>query len=106
MCLVDDLLKAIGHQEYKRRKVSDSEIITTAIVSTPHFGGHLEKAKGFMKMTGLSPAMLDKSRFCRRFYSLNSLLYSLFFQMTQYLEDFSGARDYKIDSFPVAGCDT
>jgi hypothetical protein len=104
-CLVDDLLKAIGHQEDKRRKVSDSEIITTAIVSSLYFGGHLDNARGFMKMTGLSPAMLDKSRFCRRFHNLESLLYSLFFQMGQYLKDISGARDYIIDSFPVAVCD-
>lgn len=31
-CLVDDLLKEIGHKEDNRRRVSDSEIITTAIV--------------------------------------------------------------------------
>jgi hypothetical protein len=66
-CLVDDLLKAIGHQKDIRRKISDSEIITTAIISSLYFGGHLDNARGFMKMTGLSPAMLDKSRFCRRF---------------------------------------
>ncbi len=27
-CIVDDILKGIGHQEDVRRKVSDSEIIT------------------------------------------------------------------------------
>lgn len=30
-CLVDDLLQGIGHKEDNRRKVSDSEIITTAL---------------------------------------------------------------------------
>ena len=31
-CLVDDLLKAIEHKEHPFRKISDSEVITTAIV--------------------------------------------------------------------------
>jgi len=104
-CLVDDLLKGIGHLEDRRRKVSDSEIITTAIVSALYFGGHLDNARGFMKMTKLSPQMLDKSRFCRRLHSLEALLCSMFFQVGQYLKDISGARDYIIDSFPVAVCD-
>jgi hypothetical protein len=61
--------------------------------------------QGFYEEMGLSPGMLDKSRFCRRFHNLESLLYSLFFQVGQYLKDISGARDYIIDSFPVAVCD-
>ncbi len=39
-CIVDDLLKGIGHQEDGRRKVSDSEVMTTALVSSLYFGGH------------------------------------------------------------------
>ena len=104
-CFVDDLLKEIGHKEDIRRKVSDSEIITTAIVSALYFGGHLDNGRGFMKLTKLSPAMLDKSRFCRRLHDLEGLLWSLFYQVGQYLKDISGASDYIIDSFPVAVCD-
>lgn|GEM_PF-5591986 len=32
-CWVDDLLNGVGHKEYCRVKVSDSEVITTAIVA-------------------------------------------------------------------------
>ena len=66
-CFVDDLLKEICHTEDILRKVSDSGIITTLIVSALYFGGHLDNGQGFMKMTRLSPAMLDKSRLCRNF---------------------------------------
>ncbi len=104
-CLVDDLLKGIDHKEHPFRKISDSEVLTTAIVSALYFGGHLDNARGFMKMTKLSPQMLDKSRFCRRLHNLESLLCSLFFQIGQYLKDISGAADYIVDSFPVAVCD-
>lgn len=104
-CLVDDVLKGIGHKEDNRRKVSDSEVITTAIVSALYFGGHQDNARSFMKMTKLVPVMLDKSRFCRRLHNLEGLICSLFFQIGQYLKDISGAGDYIIDSFPVAVCD-
>ena len=104
-CLVDDLLKSIEHKEHAFRKVGDSEVITTAIVSALYFGGHLDNARGFMKMTKLSPQMLDKSRFCRRLHNLESLICSLFLQIGQYLKDISGAADYIVDSFPVAVCD-
>ncbi len=104
-CLVDDLLKGIGHPEDCRRKVSDSEVITTSIVSALYFGGHLDNARQMMRMTGMVPQMLDKSRFCRRLHKLESLLCMLFFQIGQHIKAIAGASDYVIDSFPVAVCD-
>jgi hypothetical protein len=104
-CIVDDILKGIGHQEDSRRKVSDSEIITTALVSALYFGGHMDNSRGFMKMTKLIPAMLDKSRFNRRLHQLAELLFSIFYQIGHYLKSIAGAAEYIIDSFPVAVCD-
>lgn len=104
-CFVDDLLKGTGRQEDNRRKVSDSEIITSAIISALYFGGHLDNGRHFMKMTGLSPLMLDKSRFNRRLHALSDLLFQLFFQIGQHLKTLAGASDYVVDSFPVAVCD-
>jgi len=104
-CIVDDILKGIGHGEDSRRKVSDSEIITTALVSALYFGGHLDNSRGFMKMTKLIPAMLDKSRFNRRLHQLAELLFSIFYQIGHYLKSIAGASEYVIDSFPVAVCD-
>ena len=39
-CLVDDILKGINHEEDKRRKVSDSEVLTIALVSAMYFSGN------------------------------------------------------------------
>ena len=36
-CIVDDMLKACGHKEDIRIRVSDSEIITKAIISALYF---------------------------------------------------------------------
>jgi hypothetical protein len=104
-CTLDDLLKGIGHREPCGRKMSDSEVITTALVSALYFGGHLDNGRNMMKMTGMVPQMLDKSRFCRRLHQLEALLCSLFFQVGQQLKIIAGASDYVIDSFPVAVCD-
>ncbi len=103
--IVDDLLKGVHHQEPLNRKVSDSEVITTALVAALYFGGHLDNARGFMKMTALVPGMLDKSRFSRRLHGLTELLCTLFFQVGQHLKDLAGAADYVVDSFPVAVCE-
>lgn len=104
-CLVDDILKGIGHREDSRRKVSDSEVITTAIVSALYFGGHIDHSRNMLKMTRMIPQMLDKSRFCRRLHQLEGLLCSLFFQIGQQLKSIAGVSDYVVDSFPVAVCD-
>ncbi|XZF12423.1 IS982 family transposase [Chitinophagaceae bacterium MMS25-I14] len=104
-CIVDDLLKGLRHYEPPRRKVSDAELITTVLVSALYFGGHWDHGRNFMKMTGMVPQMLDKSRFCRRLHQIEPLLCQLFFQLGHCLKMFAGADDYVIDSFPVAVCD-
>jgi hypothetical protein len=102
---VDDVLKSIGHKEDTRVTMSDSEVLTTAIVSALYMGGHFDNGRGFMKTRGLIPHMLSKSRFNRRLHHLAPLLFDIFFQMGQHIKDIAGAMDYILDSFPVAVCD-
>ena len=61
-CIVDDLLKAIGHEDDCRRELSDSEVITTALVAAFNFGGNVERGRSFLQETGLMPRMLSRSR--------------------------------------------
>jgi len=56
-CFIDDLLKTSHHYEDSRRQVSESEVISTAMVSSLYFGGHQDKARQFMKMTGMVPSL-------------------------------------------------
>ena len=104
-CLVDDLLKGVNHLEDSRRKVSDAEIITTAIVSAKYFGGHYFHAIHYMKEMRLIPRMLDKSRFCRRVHKIGILIYGLFMQVGFILKEVCCTMEYVIDSFPVSVCD-
>ena len=103
-CLIDDILQGIDHKEDVRRRVSDSEIILTAIVSSTSFYGNHYSAVKFMKQYGFIPEMLDKSRFNRRLHNVGSLLYELFEIVSSYFKDLCCEMHYIIDSFPVAVC--
>ena len=103
-CLIDDILQGIAHKEDIRRRVSDSEIILTAIVSSTSFYGNHNSAIKFMKQYGFIPNMLDTSRFNRRLHKVGSLLYEIFEIISSYFKDFCCERHYIIDSFPVAVC--
>jgi hypothetical protein len=103
-CLIDDILHGIEHKDDIRRRVSDSEIILTAIVSSTSFYGNHSSAIKFMKQYGFIPEMLDTSRFNRRLHKIASLLYELFEIVSSYFKDFCCDMHYIIDSFPVAVC--
>ncbi len=103
--IIDDLLKAIGHQEDCRRKMSDAEIMTTAMVAALFFGGNQVLARAYMRDQGLIPTMLEKSRFCRRWNQLSMLLDDLFHQLGMVLKQLNGSTEYLLDSFPVPVCD-
>ena len=103
-CLIDDILQGIDHKDDVRRRVSDSEIILTAIVSSTSFYGNHSSAIKFMKQYGFIPDMLDTSRFNRPLHKIASLLYELFEIISSYFKDFCCEMHYIIDSFPVAVC--
>ncbi len=103
--IIDDLLKAIGHRDDCRRKMSDAEIITTAMVAALFFNGNQVLARAYLKDHGLIPKMLEKSRFCRRWNQLLLLLDDLFHQLGLVLKQLNGSTEYLLDSFPVPVCD-
>ena len=104
-CIVDDLLKAVGHRDDARRAMTDSEVLTTALVAAHCFGGNVEHSRRFLRETGLVPRMLSRSRLNRRLHTVAELAYSLFHQLGSVLKELSASTNYLLDSFPVAVCD-
>lgn len=104
-CIVDDLLKAIGHREDRRRAMSDAEVLTTALVAAHCFGGNVEHARRFLREAGLMPRMLSRSRLNRRLHAVADLAYTLFHQLGAALKQMSASTKYLLDSFPVPVCD-
>ena len=104
-CLIDDILKGIKHHEDVRRRVSDSEVIATAVVSAMYFSGRHQHALGFMQATGMIPDILSSSRFCRRIHNVGQLIIEIFLQLGIHIKNLTGELQYILDSFPVAVCD-
>ena len=54
-------------------RMSDAEVMTTAIVAALFFSGNLEKSRIFLQEHGYIPKMLEKSRFNRRLHKISEL---------------------------------
>jgi len=102
---IDDLMIAIGHKEPVNRNASDSEIITTALISAFYFNGHIDHAISYVKSSGLMPKMLSKSRFNRRIHAIYELIIDLFFNIAEAIKKINVSSKYIIDSFPMPVCE-
>lgn len=104
-CFIDDFLKATDHREDQRCQISDSEVLTVAVIAMLYFGGNFEKSRLVLFELGLMTRMLSRSRLNRRIHRLNSLLHMIFHQLGSVLKDLNWESRYLLDSFPVAVCD-
>lgn len=102
--IIDDALKAMHHWEDPRSTFSDAEVITTGVVAARFFGGHLTRAREFLRETGLMPRMLGESRFNRRWHAVRDLVWTLFEHFGLALKELNQSEQYLLDSFPVEVC--
>jgi hypothetical protein len=103
-CLIDDILQGIGHSEHEQRIVSDSEIITTAVVSALYFKGNQCHALGYMRTHKMTPLMIGKSGFCKRLHKVAALLMWMFLDIGRLFKYVCCEMEYIIDSFPLKVC--
>lgn len=103
--IIDEILKSLNHQEDARRKVFDSEIMTTLVVSALYFGGNIVKACDYMESHRHVPKMLSKSRFNRRMHAVGDLFHEMFEVLAEVFKSCNTTGVYLIDSFPVPICD-
>ncbi len=76
-CLCDDLLKALDHGEDPQCRVSDAEMLTTALVAALYFGGNFKRTDEVLQ--GYLPRKLSSSRFVRRVHRCAYLMILLFY---------------------------
>jgi hypothetical protein len=98
-------LKALHHAEDRQQKMTDAEIMTTALVAMLFFGGNFEHARALLNASQYMPTMLSRSRFNRRLHQIADLFVTLFDVLGQTWKDLNVESVYIIDSFPVAICD-
>jgi DDE family transposase len=103
--LCDDVLKTLHHSEDPQYRMSDAEVMTTAIVAALYFGGNMEQARMLLRQPTYIPRMLSKSRFNRRLHAIVGLLIYLFQVLGEAFKQLNASSIYIIDSFPLPACD-
>lgn len=102
-CFIDDYLKITNKKSSSSSKISDAEIITTAIVAARYFYGNYTRARQYLSEAHLVNYP-NKSNFNRRLNKLSNTITSIFLTLGQSLKELNTSSEYLIDSFPVAVC--
>ena len=68
--ICDDLLISLGHRNHPQAKMSDAEVITTALVAARYFAGNQQTACCVLKTLRYIPNMLGHSRFNQRLHRI------------------------------------
>lgn len=106
-CFLDDLLTLTrpswARPADPRRRLTDAQVLTTALVAARFFGGNLVVARHYMEQHW-GQNKLDKSGFTRQLHALTDTLLALFAICGQVLKELHIEARYVIDSFPVAVC--
>ena len=103
-CFCDDLLKALHHPTKAGCRTSDSEILTTALISALFFKGNQSLALHYMRAHHMAPELPQKSGFTKRLHALSELLLTVFQQVGHLIKDLDCQHRYLLDSFPIAVC--
>ena len=103
-CFIDDFFITIGRKEDVHCRISDAEILTTALLAARYFHGNLVSACSYMQQHH-GVKMIDKSGFIRRLHRLRKPLLALFISLANTLKHLNTGSRYLIDSFPVPVCD-
>lgn len=103
--ICSEFLEAMGHQEDKQCRMSDAEVITTAIVAMLSFGGNYAQAQKWLNTPQYIPTMLSRSRFSRRLNRISDLFVPCFNMIGQFWKAINPEDIYAIDTFPIPVCD-
>jgi Transposase DDE domain len=104
-CLCADVLQALGPVEEPHQKMSDAEVVTTALVAMLFFRGNFAAARALLCAPWSMPHMRSRSRLHRRWHRLNDLWLPRFELWGQTWKHLNTESLYMLDSFPIAVCD-
>ena len=103
-CFFDDLIQKMTVKPIdKRRKLTNAQVITTAVLAAKYFYGNQASACAYLEAHhGFT--MPDKSNFNRILHQLTDLIADVFFQLGLIFKHLNLSSSYIIDSFPVPIC--
>lgn len=104
-CVCDDYLKSIQHREDRQCRMSDAEVMTTALIAALEFRGNYAAANRFMKSHRYIAPGLSRSRFSRRLHRIKEHFLLLFAHLAELWKELTSEQIYALDTFPIAACD-
>jgi len=105
-CWCDIILKYLHVKEDNRSTMSNTEVITLAIVAVRFFSGNFENARRFLGEQGYILNMLSKSRLNRRLHMLgHELISDIHGAVGELFKAANPNQEYVVDSFPVPVCE-
>ena len=105
-CLCDELHKAMGIHEDPQVKMTNAEVMTTALTASLFFSGNYERSRIFLSEHGYIAHMLCKSQFNRRLLAIPEAVWlALFSLLAELYKQANAENEYVLDSFPVPVCD-
>src|SRR5512133_480767 len=104
-CLCADMLKSLHHYEDRQCRMSDAEVMTTAIIAMLYFKGNFCLASQYLYEHRYIPNMLSRGRFNRRLHRIADLFLTLFLRLGETWKKLNEKSVYVIDSYPMVVCD-
>jgi hypothetical protein len=99
---LDDLCKILVKKPLdSRRKLTESQVMTTVILAARYFHGNHWAAMGYLR-DHWGFTIPDKSNFNRNLYQVSHLLEQVSYQIGENLKEWNTEKVYIIDSFPVS----
>ncbi|MDY7393999.1 hypothetical protein UMM65_01990 [Aureibaculum sp. 2210JD6-5] len=102
-CVLNDILLEMNHKEHSNRKVSYSQVLTTAIVADLYFGGNQTMVLLYLK-NHIFKDTIDKSGFTKWLHKLKELLMFIFLSTGRIFKHIDCNMKYNLGSFPVKVC--
>ena len=104
-CIVDDLLKVLGHQDDPQSKTPASVVLSIWILAALEHGGKHNKALERCKELGLFSFIPSRSRFNRRLHAVSYLIPLLLPLFKTLWEQLQEVQEYVLDTLPLPVCE-
>lgn len=103
--IADEIIRILKIQDDPQSSMSNSEIITFAILTAKFFAGNYKMARYLCLKMGLFPKLLSNSRLNRRIHKISWSCWEAIFRFLALLaRNDSNATYFAVDSFPVSYC--
>lgn len=103
-CICNEFIKAIQIPQDSFCKMTNCEILTTALVSMKYFSGNIELARRFLKEYSYIPNMLSKSRLNRRLHAFPPIFWRVLLKFFAFINRANKDKETIVDSFPIKAC--